>query len=416
MLPGRPLDLVLFDPANGSSHRRGLEIDGQVSGYLQPAMNGAVLEPRLLVDEAGVDCLLYIQNRGRLDTCAVSLSGPVTVTTIGASSASTVPLVLHGSRLLVARTSFTAPLDLYLIDLPAREPSAGQVDRVRTTPDTARRLTELNGASLPDVPFTVIPFLFAGEDETPVEGWFLRPTRGSGPYATVLNIHGGPFAGHGEMFSLDNYLLTAAGMAVVCINFRGSSGYGEAFAAPLWGDWGHHDAGDLLRGLDAAIGHGWVDEERIGSFGLSGGGYLTSWLLTHSDRFQAGVAECPVTDWNGMVGSDIAQVIPRWLGQRPGHGPDAMAQYARVAPSTYAADCTTPLLIIVHEADLRCPAGQSDVMYNALALAGCEVEMFRLPGMFHTDVYGVADLAGRIARAAALVGWLGERLLLDHGR
>jgi dipeptidyl aminopeptidase/acylaminoacyl peptidase len=408
----RPLDLVIFDPTTGTATNRGIEIGGQISGYLQPAMNGALLEPRLLVDDAGENCVLYVQNGGRLDTCAISLSGPVTVTTLAPDEASTVPLALRGSQLLLARTSFTAPLDLFLLDTGGAGTPVGIA--MSAAARTPRRLTGLNVAGLPPAPFTVRPLSFESKDGTAVEGWFLEPAGGTGPYPTVLNIHGGPFAGHGQMFSLENCLFAAAGLGVLSINFRGSSGYGEAFAQPLWADWGHHDAGDLLAGIDAAVAKGWVDGDRIGSFGLSGGGYLTSWLLTHSDRFKAGVAECPVTDWNGMVGSDIPQVIARWMGSDPGTGPESMARYAKVAPATYAANCTTPMLIIVHEADLRCPAGQGDVLYNALSMAEREVEMLRLPNMFHTGVYGVADLSGRIIRAEAVLDWLTSRLLPTH--
>lgn len=411
----RPLDLAIFDPATGTSTNRGLDITGQVWGALQPAMNGALLEPRMLVDNTGENCVLFIQNGGRLDTCAISLSGEVAVTDLAPDEASTVPLVLHGSQLLLARTGFTAPLDLFLLDIAAGEAaSAGIEGGVELTAGTAtpQRLTDLNAASLPPAPFTVRVLHFQGQDGTAVEGWFLEPVGSTGPCPTVLNIHGGPFAGSGEVFSLENYLFAAAGMGVLCINFRGSSGYGEAFSQPLWAEWGQNDAGDLLAGIDAAVARGWVDGDRVGSFGLSGGGYLTSWLLTHSDRFKTGVAECPVTDWNGMIGSDIPQVISRWLGSEPGTGPEGMALYAKVAPVTYAANCTTPMLIIEHEGDLRCPVGQGDVMYNALSMAGCEVEMLRMPNMFHAGVYDVADLSGRIIRAEALLDWLVSRLLV----
>ncbi len=402
------LDLIVFDPATGVGTARGVTVRGQIHGGLQPAMNGgAILGSRLIVDPTGSFCLLHVQDGGRLDTCAVALDGPATVTVIAPSTASTVPVALKGSTLLLARTSFTAPLDLMVVDLPAdlsddSGPAADAAD--------VRRLTKLN-PRLAEAPFTVLPLAFTGTDGTPVEGWFLRPAGTTGPVPTVLNIHGGPFSGHGEMFSLEDHLFAAAGLGVLSINFRGSSGYGEEFAAPLWADWGHHDAGDLLAGLDAAVGQGWVEPDRVGSFGLSGGGYMTSWLLTHSDRFRAGVAECPVTDWHAMVGSDIPQLVALWMGGEPGHGPESMAEYARAAPSTHAAACTTPMLVIVHEADLRCPPGQGDILYNALRMAGCEVEMLRLPGMSHVGVYGVADLPGRIGRAEALLDWFTERLL-----
>jgi len=403
----RQLDLVVVDRRTGSTEALGLEVEGQIFGYLQPAMNGALLEPRLLIDEAGERCLLSVQRGGRLDICAVALTGPPTVTGVAPTEASSLLLALRRTRLLIARTSFAAPLDLYLVDL---ENDVRQSASSRRSQPVVEQITSLNASRLPETPFRVHPLTVTARDGTPVEGWFLEPTQGVGPFPTVLNIHGGPFAGHGEMFSLDDHLFAAAGLGVLSINFRGSSGYGEEFAAPLWGDWGHLDASDLLDGVDAAVTQGWVDPARLGSFGLSGGGYLTSWLLTHSDRFAAGVAECPVTDWNGMVGSDIPQVVALWMGSAPGTGAAAAAQYARVAPLTFAADCTAPLLIVVHEHDLRCPPGQGDVLYNALTMARRHVEMLRLPGMSHTSVYGFADLAGRTDRAEAVLEWFRTHL------
>jgi dipeptidyl aminopeptidase/acylaminoacyl peptidase len=194
------------------------------------------------------------------------------------------------------------------------------------------------------------------------------------------------------------------------VNFRMSSGYGEEFAKPLSADWGNQDAADLHAGLDHAIAQGLVDPDRIGSFGLSGGGFMTSWLLTHSDRFAAGIAECPVTDWNGMIGSDIPQVVGKWMGSEPGHGPESLVPFARMSPATYAASCAAPMLIVEHEADLRCPVNQGDVLFNALNLAGLPTEMLRLPGMFHTDVYGVADLPARQERLGALTEWFDRHL------
>jgi dipeptidyl aminopeptidase/acylaminoacyl peptidase len=392
----RPLDLVVFDPATGESQARGVELAGQIFGMLQSGMDASLYEPRIVVQDDGQHVLLYVQDGGQLVTYRISTCGPVTTAVVAGSDVSTVPLAIRGDTLLVARTSLQHPSTLHMIDLAhgSEQPLAG--------PDRSLLAT---------APFAVHSLWFHGEDGTDVEGWFLEPTTGTGPHPTVLNIHGGPFAGYGQMFSVDNHLLTSAGFGVLLVNYRGSSGYGEKFAATQWGDWGHHDAGDLLQGLAAAVDRGWVDPSRVGSFGLSGGGYLTSWLLTHSDAFRAGIAECPVTDWNGMVGSDIPQVLQRWMGAVPGGGVEAMAQFARVAPLTYATECTTPMLIIEHEADLRCPAGQGDSFYNALVLADREVEMLRLPGMFHTDVYGTGDLAGRVARAEAIVEWMERHVM-----
>ena len=84
--------------------------------------------------------------------------------------------------------------------------------------------------------------------------------------------------------------MPAAGYGVLSVNFRGGSGYGDAHARMLIGDWGTFDMADVLQGVAVAVDRGLADGDRVASFGLSGGGYMTSWLLTHSDRFRAGVA------------------------------------------------------------------------------------------------------------------------------
>jgi len=388
------LDLVVHDPVTGEDTPLVIGLEGQIGGMMQMAMNRSLFEPRLLVDPASGDIVLWVQTGGRLELVRISVTER-RAEVVHTGDFSAVPVALRGQKVLLARTSFSDLTSLAVYDLEDRsEVPASELDR----------------GWMAEAPFTVQELHFSGADGTPVEGWFLEPRTGDGPYPTVLNVHGGPFAVYGHGFSIDNHLFTSAGYGVLLVNFRGSSGYGEEFAKTLIADWGNHDAGDLHAGLDHAISLGLIDPARIGSFGLSGGGYMTSWLLTHSDRFAAGIAEAPVTDWNGMVGSDIPQVVSRWMDAKPGHGPEGLAAYTRLSPATYAASCTTPLLIIEHESDLRCPVGQGDVMFNALTMAGCTTEMLRLPGMFHTDAYSVADLPARQERLAALTDWFDRYL------
>jgi dipeptidyl aminopeptidase/acylaminoacyl peptidase len=297
---------------------------------------------------------------------------------------------IDGARLLAIRTSHTRPADLVVVDT-----KTGQL----------RAVTGLNGTWLTDLPFDVHHLTYPTTDgHTEIEGWYLAPRDGTGPYPTVLHIHGGPFAAHGEIFNVDNLLLAAAGYGVLMVNFRGSSGYGDAHAEMLIGDWGRYELADVLQAVDVAVEQGLADSTRVASFGLSSGGYLTSWLLTHSDRFRAGISECLVSDWTGMLGSDLAALVAASMDSSPGHGPDSMEPYMRMAPATYAARCSAPLLILEHEDDLRCPTSQGDVLYNELKLAGKVTEMFRLPGVPH-DPFG-ADLALRVQRAEAILDWM----------
>jgi dipeptidyl aminopeptidase/acylaminoacyl peptidase len=383
------IDLIVFDPERDRHDSRAAETDGQLFGLLQAGFNPEALEPRIVVDPAGTDAYVYIQQGGSLVAHRIALGGDRSVQAITEPAYSSAPLDVCGRRLLTLRSSFTAPADLHLTNLDTGETS---------------QLTALNAGWLSQAPFDVRHLTFKAEDSTEVEGWYLEPHQGSRPHPTVLHIHGGPFAAHGQIFSVDNLFLTASGYGVLSVNFRGGSGYGDDFASMLIGDWGRCDLADLLQGVDTAVELGLADTERVASFGLSGGGYLTSWLLTHSDRFRAGVAECLVSDWAGMLASDISSVIATWMASDPGHGEASMAPYVRMAPSTYAAACSAPLLIIAHEGDLRCPATQGDILYNELQLAGKEVEMLRLPDVPHLP-YGAA-LRVRAGRSQALLDWM----------
>ena len=109
-----------------------------------------------------------------------------------------------------------------------------------------------------------------------------------------------------------------------------------------------------------------------------------------------------------MLGSDIPEVTATWMNTPPGHGGKSMTRYSQLSPSAYAAACSAPLLIIEHEADLRCPPTQGDIFYNELQLAGKKVEMLRLPGVPHVPYS--ASLRTRVARAQALLDWMDRHL------
>jgi len=384
------IELMVWDPATGTHETRTPDPQGQLFGLMQAGFDSRAIEPRIVVAEQGAAAYVYFQEGGSLRTTRVSLRGAVNVEPVTDVSQSVVPLDGDGARLLAIRTSHSRPADLVVLE---------------TASGAVRQVTELNGTWLTEPPFEVHHLRYPTSDgATEIEGWYLAPRGRPGPYPTVLHIHGGPFAAHGEIFNVDNLLLTAAGYGVLSVNFRGGSGYGDAHAEMLIGDWGRFDMADLLQAVDVAAERGLADASRVASFGLSGGGYMTSWLLTHSDRFRAGISECLVSDWTGMLGSDIPQVIATWMDRLPGDGPESMEPYVRMAPSTFAARCSAPLLVLEHEGDLRCPISQGDIIYNSLKLAGKTTEMYRLPGVPHSP-FG-AKLAVRVQRAEAILDWM----------
>jgi len=387
------IDLTVLDPRTGACDNRTAGTSGQLFGTLQPGFSFGTLERKIVVDPEGRYAYVFIQRRGSLVTCRVALDGDILVEPITDPGSSTIPVDISGRRLLTIRTSFTQPPDLHVVHLDSGQET---------------RLTGLNDSWLADPPFAVRRLAFTAADRVQVEGWYLEPRSAKRPYPTVLSIHGGPFAAHGSAFSVDDLLLTGAGYGVLHLNYRGSSGYGDDFAPMHIDELNRKAPADLLKGVQEAVDQGLADTSRVAAFGLSFGGYLTTWLLTHSDRFRAAIAECLHCDWAGMLGSDIPEVIATWMNAAPGQGTDTMAPFLEESPSAYAAACSAPMLIIDHEADLRCPPSQGDIFYNELHLAAKKPEMLRLPGVPHVPYS--ASLPTRIARAAALLDWLNQHV------
>ena len=231
-------------------------------------------------------------------------------------------------------------------------------------------------------------------DGAVVDAWFIPPhdLDESRTYPVLVNIHGGPYTQYGYLFFDEFQVQAAAGYGVVYCNPRGSSGYGEAWGRAIRGPkcdpdpgvgWGAVDGSDVLSVLDAALAaHPYLDAERVGVLGGSYGGYLTSWLVTQTDRFAAACSERAV---NNMVTMSHTSDIGWWFnteyaGVTPMEDTDELL---RMSPVTYADRITTPLLILHSENDWRCPIEQAEDLYTRLRLLGRDVEFVRFPGEGH---------------------------------
>ncbi len=223
-----------------------------------------------------------------------------------------------------------------------------------------------------------------------LDGWLLRPAgfTEAGSCPLLLNVHGGPFTQYGTRFFDEVQMQARAGYAVLWCNPRGSSGreedFGRAICGPALGGtgWGSVDYDDVMAVLDAALDRfGFVDAERIGLLGGSCGGYLTSWAVTHTDRFRAACSERAANNLLSLEwASDAAGGFRTFLGVSHLDDPEL---YLRHSPVTYVRDCTTPLLIMHSEGDLRCPVEQADQLFVALRLLQRDVEMVRFAGESH---------------------------------
>jgi dipeptidyl aminopeptidase/acylaminoacyl peptidase len=221
-------------------------------------------------------------------------------------------------------------------------------------------------------------------DGRPIDSYVLYPPghRRGEPAPTVLEIHGGPHGWHpqGSMIGLYQ-CLAAAGYVVILANPRGSHGYGEDFARACVGDWGGADYDDLMGAVDRLVADGVADPDRLYVAGYSYGGFMTSWVVGHTDRFAAAGISAPVTDLLSMWGTtDVPNFSMHEIGGLPWERPDA---YAKQSPITYVQDIATPVALFHWEGDLRCPIGQTDELFQALRRLGREVVMVRYPGGFH---------------------------------
>ncbi|WP_224484588.1 S9 family peptidase [Robertkochia aurantiaca] len=240
-------------------------------------------------------------------------------------------------------------------------------------------------------------------DQRDVQGWIITPPDfdPSKKYPMILEIHGGPFLSYGSVFSAELQLMAAKGYVVLYANPRGSTSYGEEFANLIHHDYPNHDYEDLMSGVDAVIGKGFVDPERLFVTGGSGGGVLTAWIVGKTDRFSGAVVAKPVINWYSFVlyADNPGFFYKYWFPSKPWEDPQ---HYMDRSPLSYVANVTTPTMLLTGEEDYRTPIAESEQFYAALKLEGVETAMVRIPGASH----GIASKPSNlIAKVAAILAW-----------
>jgi len=215
------------------------------------------------------------------------------------------------------------------------------------------------------------PFFWEAPDGLALDGVLIRPPDAPpGPLPTVVLVHGGPYSRsslgwHGRPLDWGQWLATH-GYAVLMPNYRGGMGHGNRFATMARGAVGLGDWGDVLAMTNAAIARGIADGDRLGIGGWSQGGFMTAWAVTQTNRFKAGVMGAGVSDWGMMTHtSDLPTFEHALGGDAPWDGPGPH-QFARLSPISFAANVTTPLLILHGKEDARVPYSQAVGFERAL--------------------------------------------------
>lgn len=277
--------------------------------------------------------------------------------------------------------------------------------------NSARQVTTLNQDWLAGIHLGEPEMVVARsqDDRVDVEGWLIKPP-GFDPskkYPLVLEIHGGPHTAYGYSFYHEFQTLAGQGQIVLYTNPRGSVGYSKYFQSAIHNDWGNHDYNDIMAVLDEVIKQGYVDETCLGVTGGSYGGFMTNWIIGHTDRFKAALTQRCVSNMVTMYTlSDISFGFVE--SEFEGDIWTNPLIWER-SPMAHANRVKTPLLMLHSEADFRCPIEQAEEFYFALKRHGVDVELVRTPDEDHNlSRSGSPD--HRIGRLRRIKEWFQKRL------
>jgi dipeptidyl aminopeptidase/acylaminoacyl peptidase len=274
-----------------------------------------------------------------------------------------------------------------------------------------KQLTRLNHRLLDRIDLgTVEQVWFKGPDQNDLQGWILKPPGfdSAKKYPSIMEIHGGPLTQYGNLFMHEFYYLAAHGYVVYFTNPRGGRGYGEEHAKGIYGDWGRADYADLMAWADYVEKLPYIDPQRMGVTGGSYGGYMTVWIIGHTQRFKAAVSQRCVSNFVSMWGSsDFNWTFQTELGDKPPF--EDLQNFWEHSPIAYIGNARTPTLIIHSEFDLRCPIEQSEQVFVALKKLGVDSEMVRFPDEFH-GLSRTGRTDRRIVRLNHILRWFDKYL------
>jgi dipeptidyl aminopeptidase/acylaminoacyl peptidase len=273
-------------------------------------------------------------------------------------------------RLAYALNDPTHLDDLYVADLAGRNP---------------KQLTHLNAALWKQLQLSTVERLpYKGAEGWDVDGFFMKPigwVEGR-KYPMILSIHGGPAGQYGFDWYHEFQVYASRGWAVFFANPRGSTGYGEKFERGIEMNWGANDYVDVMNGVDAALAkYPWIDRDRLGVTGGSYGGFMTNWIVGHTNRFKAAVTLRSISNFISDDGTRDGA-----YGHAEDFGGDIFDKfdlYWDRSPLKYAKQVKTPTLILHSDNDFRVPIEQGEQWFRALRHYGVPSEIVFFPRENH---------------------------------
>ena len=244
-----------------------------------------------------------------------------------------------------------------------------------------------------------------------IQGWIQKPPDfdPQKKYPLILNIHGGPHAAYGWVFDHEFQWMAAKGYVVLYVNPRGSTSYGQEFGNIIQYHYPGDDYRDLMVGVDELVKRGYVDPKKLGVTGGSGGGVLTDWTITHTDRFATAVSQRDISNWaSWWYTADFTLFQPNWFKAPPFEDPQ---DYNSRSAITFVENIHTPVLFVLGEADYRTPQDSGgEQLFRALKYLKRPTAMVVFPRETH-ELSRSGEPWHRIERLEYIVGWFDKWML-----
>ncbi|MFD1739147.1 S9 family peptidase [Bacillus salitolerans] len=304
---------------------------------------------------------------------------------------------VHKHKVIAGISTHVQPGELFMFDLHTGE---------------KKQLTNVNKVFLEGIDIVAAEaFRFKAQDGWDIHGWIMKPVglKEGKKVPLVVEIHGGPHMMYANSYFHEFQVLAAKGFAVLFTNPRGSHGYGQTFVDAVRGDYGGKDYLDIMSAVDYVLeNYDFIDEARLGVTGGSYGGFMTNWIVGHTDRFKAAVTQRSICNWISFYGvSDIGYFFTQWEVLR-GEAFDVEKLW-NVSPLKYIDNMRTPLLILHSEKDYRCPIEQAEQLYVSLKHQKKQTKLVRFPEANH-ELSRSGDLSLRLHRLNHIVNWFDNYL------
>lgn len=388
--------LWIYDLENNNTTCVTSEFDAPVGDFVVGDFLQGVVAPRVQWLEDNKSFYFQVTDHGNTAIYFGNLSGELYPAIHNDQYVYGFSLDQKNDKAVVAISTPTNPGDLFYVNL-----NNGDQEQLTKVNEEFLKTKELS------VPEAVE---YQGADGWKVSGWMIKPIgyKEGEKYPLILEIHGGPHAMYANSYFNEFQILAAQGYAVLYTNPRGSHGYGQKFVDAVRGDYGGNDYNDLMAAVDFALEHyDFIDQDRLGVTGGSYGGFMTNWIVGHTNRFKAAVTQRCISNWISFYGvSDIGYYFNDWQIQA---GLDDIEKLWNHSPLKYVDNVETPLLILHSEKDYRCPIEQAEQLFIALKHRKKETKFVRFPESNH-ELSRSGKPALRINRLEYIRDWFGEYL------